>query len=455
MRALHRATIALLLTTLVTAPVWAQSDADKATARTLAEEGIALKQAQKYEEALDKLTRAQQIFDAPTHLLLIGQCQVALGKLVEGAETFRRLQRSKLDAGAPPAFVSAKKQADDELRAVEPRIPKVRIKLVPEEVEGFEVRIDGVVVPAAVVGVDRVANPGHHVVEVSAPGYRKAQVQLQLTESQVLPVEVRLERDGTPLASATPPPTYTPAPPPKPVDSPPSDGSRMDFLLTARLQLAWPGGDFGTNTFGASETQAAAEIRGGAVSESFGSGGGLELQGGLRFGDHFAALLLFGVDGFGKVSSDRYSADLEVLYEDAAARSFEAKESTAPYGGIGAQWQTCRDCFGFVGEVALMLRRFTQTVEYEHLTERKKCEISVVRNAPMLRAMAGLQVPLAADLNLMPFASISGGSVATTDLEPSEDPQLRCQTDSRSAETVEGSVVLFTLGLSGTMAFEL
>lgn len=449
MRPLHRATIALLLTTLLSAPVWAQTDADKATARALAEEGIALKQAQKYEEALDKLTRAQQIFDAPTHLLLIGQCQVSLGKLVEGAETFRRLQRSKLDPGAPPAFVSAKKQADEELRAVEPRIPKVRIQLVPEEVEGFEVRIDGVTVPAAVVGVDRVANPGHHVVEVSAPGYRKAQVQLQLTEGQVLPVEVRLERDGTGVAPATPPPTYTPSPPPKTVDSPPREGSRMDFLLTARLQLAWPGGDFGTTTFGDDE------IKGGSVSESFGSGGGLELQGGLRFGDHFAGVLLFGVDGFGKVSSDRYSAELGGLYPDADPETFEAKNSTAPYGGIGGQWQTCRDCFGFVGEIALMLRQFTQTVEYQRDEDGRTCQISVGRNAPMLRAMAGLQVPIGTDLNLMPFASISAGSVATMELKPSEDAELKCRTDTRSAETLEGGVVLFTLGLSGTMAFEL
>ncbi len=72
---------------LVSTSAWAQTDSDRATARLLAEEGIALQQQGKYEEALDKLTRAQQIFNAQTHLLLIAQCQVAVGKLVEGAET--------------------------------------------------------------------------------------------------------------------------------------------------------------------------------------------------------------------------------------------------------------------------------------------------------------------------------------------------------------------------------
>jgi hypothetical protein len=427
--------------------VWAQSDADKATARTLAEEGIALKQAQKYEEALDKLTRAQQIFDAPTHLLLIGQCQVALGKLVEGAETFRRLQRSKLDAGAPPAFVKAKQQADDELRAVEPRIPKVRIQLIPEDVEGFEIRIDGVAVPAAVVGVDRVANPGHHVVEVSAPGYRTAQVQLQLTEGQVLPVEVRLERDGTPAAPVKAKPTRRP-PPPKPRDSPSSEASRLDLLLTARLQLAVPGGDFGKNTFGGKE------IEWGEVSESFGPGGGFELQGGLRFGDHFAGVLLVGVDVFGEGSSDRYSDDLKDAYdEEAVDRSFKAKEWIAPYAGIGAQWQTCRDCFGFVGEAALMWRGFAQTVEYERQTDEETCQISVLRGAVMARALAGLQVPIRTDLSLMPFASLSLGSVTNMKLEPTAESS--CQPKPQTAKTLEGNAALFTLGVSGTLAFEL
>ena len=77
---------ALASVSLVQAPALAQSAADKATARNLATAGIKLYQQQKFEEALDKLKRAQELYDAPVHLLYMARCYVKLNKLVEGAE---------------------------------------------------------------------------------------------------------------------------------------------------------------------------------------------------------------------------------------------------------------------------------------------------------------------------------------------------------------------------------
>ena len=443
-----------LLALLLSAPAWAQTDADKATARTLAEEGIALKQEGKHQEALDKLTRAQQIFDAPTHLLLIAQCQVALGKLVEGAETYRRLQKRVLPADAPPAFHQAKKAADEELKTVEPRIPKIRLRIEPEGVQRFEVRIDGARVPPAVVGVDRVENPGHHVVEVSAPGYRTAQVQLQLSEGQVLPVEVKLEADGTPVAP--PPPTapttgsgssYTPPPPPPAGRRDGEGDGDTDLLLSLRLQSAIPEGDFGTTTFDQ------VELKGGNVGDSFGPGGGLELRGDLRFGE-WAVGLMFGVDGFGQVTSDDYGGDLKALYPE--GEDFEAKESFGTYGGVSGQWYGCPDCFGFVGEVGITMRQFTQTIEFRPETsESDTCTLSLARDVPMLRLLGGLQIPVGGDFSVMPFASISAGSVTATRLEPTAGNDACPSNKVESSNTSESSVSLFTLGVAGTMSLGL
>ena len=454
MRALLVSTLCSLMM-VTSSPTWAQTDADKATARALAQDGIELKNAGKYDEALEKLNRAQQIFDAPTHLLLIAQCQVALGKLVEGAETYRKLKRRKLGNDAPAAFRAAQRRAGEELAAVEPRIPKLRLRLQPENVHGFDVRIDEVKVPSAVVGVDRLANPGHHMIEVSAPGYRTAQVQIQLAEGQVLPVEVKLERDGTPVAPPPPgpvtqPPAGTGRPVPKPPPTKPSDDEQSDLslLIAARLKTAFPGGDFGTTTYDT------AEVKGGNVADSFGPGGGLELQGALRFGDHWAALVLLGVDGFGKVSSSDYGVDLAELPSYSGATGFEAKESSAPYAGLGGQWYSCPNCLGVLAEAAITVRQFTQTVEFTRGSDT--CQVSIGRSTPMFRLLAGFQVPIGEETMLTPFTSYAAGSVGTTRIEPNADNPAGCPTDSiESKNTTDSSVYLLTLGLAGTMSFGL
>lgn len=446
---------ACALMMLTAAPAWSQTDADKATARALAQEGIELKKGGKYEEALDKLLKAQGIFDAPTHLLLIAQCQVALGKLVAGAETYRRLTRRKLDARAPAAFHQAQKMASAELAAVEPRIPRMRIQLVPETVEEFEIRIDGLEVPPAVVGVNRLADPGHHVVQVSAPGYETAKVQLQLSEGQVLPVEVRLERDETSLPTVPPvssQPRDAAVPKPPPTSPPPEqEESPLHLLLALRLKTAFPGGDFGTTNFGGH-----GDVEGGNVADSFGPGGGLELQGALRFADNWAGVLFLGVDAFGKVSSDDYSMALDVLYPGAV--DFEAKESSAPYAGVGGQWYSCPDCLGVVAEVGLLVRQFTQTVQYRpDSAADSTCEIQIGRSGPMLRLLAGFQVPIGDETVLTPFTSYAGGGISSMRIESSGDGSSACTSDNfESSDTGDAaSVYMLTVGIGGTMSFGL
>ncbi|MEO5731351.1 MAG: hypothetical protein ABI134_10395, partial [Byssovorax sp.] len=66
------AAVALALSLLLPAGrAEAQSDEDKAAARVLATQGAEALGASKYGEALDLVSRAEQMFHAPTHLLLI------------------------------------------------------------------------------------------------------------------------------------------------------------------------------------------------------------------------------------------------------------------------------------------------------------------------------------------------------------------------------------------------
>jgi len=101
---LPAAVLGLLFVTAAARPGVAETAADKATARELATAGIQLHQQGKHAEALDQLRRAQELFNAPVHLLYIARAQEKLGQLVEAAENLRTLSRQVLQPGAPEAW---------------------------------------------------------------------------------------------------------------------------------------------------------------------------------------------------------------------------------------------------------------------------------------------------------------------------------------------------------------
>lgn len=151
----------------------AQTDEEKAAARALAVEGAEAFQAKKYGETVDLVSRAEAVFHAPTHLLLIGRAQVALGKLVAARETFLKVTREQLAPNAPSVFKKAQQEAKEELAAIEPRIGSIRVTLTgpgAAEAAKVTVKLDETVVPSALVGVYRPIDPGKHAVTALVPG---------------------------------------------------------------------------------------------------------------------------------------------------------------------------------------------------------------------------------------------------------------------------------------------
>jgi len=230
------------------------SDADRTAARDLYIEGTQLQQQGRYAEALDRFQRSLAVFPtAPTTAFRIGQCKMALGQLVEAAEELRLVATTPLPAGANPDFVKAKNDATVELAALEPRIPKLRINVLPAGLQGLSVSIDNVVVPAALVGVARPVNPGVHKIIAGAPGYASAQTQVEVRERQQPTPEVTLTLTPgtTQPAYGTGGPVYTnngyqPYPynnwvPPRPRPI----GSSSAILLGADVALSFPFGSVG------------------------------------------------------------------------------------------------------------------------------------------------------------------------------------------------------------------
>src|SRR5688572_16536769 len=103
----------------------------KAAARAAYMAGVQLQDQGKPAEALVKFEGAQKLYDAPTHLLHIAECQALLGKLVEASETYQSMIVKPLPAGAPEVFQQAVDQAKAEAPALRARIPTLKVTTKP------------------------------------------------------------------------------------------------------------------------------------------------------------------------------------------------------------------------------------------------------------------------------------------------------------------------------------
>src|SRR6185312_1292256 len=98
-----------------------------AAARALGVEWVKLADSGDCAGAVDKLQRAEQLHHAPTTLERLGECHIALGKLVLGTEELQQVIREPLPANAPAAFTQAQDRAKAAVAGAQPRIAKLKI----------------------------------------------------------------------------------------------------------------------------------------------------------------------------------------------------------------------------------------------------------------------------------------------------------------------------------------
>lgn len=174
------------------------SDADRATARALANEGHDALERHDYATAVDCFRRADALFHAPTLLLGLARAQVGLGKLVSAGETYQRLVSEPVTARAHAASIAAVEDGKRELDRLAPRIPSVIILIKASE--AADVTLDGVPVPHAALGVKRLTDPGAHVISAKGTMAQAAPMSFTLAEGEVKTVLIELK----PTASQPP-----------------------------------------------------------------------------------------------------------------------------------------------------------------------------------------------------------------------------------------------------------
>lgn len=176
-------------------PVRAQdaSAAETAAARTLAIEGLKLAQANNCADAVPKLERAEKLYHSPVVAGRLGECYVSVGRLVEGTELLRKVLREPQAADATPALAKAIERAQRVLDNATPRIAELTIRVAA--VQDMRVRLDGNVIPSALLDSAMPTDPGEHSIEVTAPGFLKSASRLSLNEAEKRSISLTLTRD--------------------------------------------------------------------------------------------------------------------------------------------------------------------------------------------------------------------------------------------------------------------
>jgi hypothetical protein len=170
--------------------------AETAAARSLAVEGLKLADAGKCTDAVEKLQRAEKLHHAPIVLGRLGECQIALGKVVDGTENLRKVLREALPPNPSAALVKARERAQTALDGAKPKIATMTITVKgPPTNSGTTVTVDGQPVSVALLDTDRPSDPGEHVVEATATGYLKASARINLGPGDKKEVSLKLEAD--------------------------------------------------------------------------------------------------------------------------------------------------------------------------------------------------------------------------------------------------------------------
>jgi hypothetical protein len=193
---LSGALLGLFCTALFSGTAKAADDAsatETAAARSLAVEGLKLAQANNCAEAVPKLERAEKLYHSTVVAIRLGECYVGVGRLVEGTELLRKSLREPQSGEPTPALAKALERAKSLVDSTKPRIAGLTVKVAA--VQDMVVKVDGVVVPSAMVDTEIPTDPGEHSVEVTAPGFLKSGTRLSVGEGEKKNVTLTLSRD--------------------------------------------------------------------------------------------------------------------------------------------------------------------------------------------------------------------------------------------------------------------
>ncbi len=159
--------------------------ADKASARDLFNEAVALRNKGDAKGALAKFQTAYSLWPSPSTGLELGRTHMELGELIEARERFLETAKLSKKTTETPAAQTAREEAQKLADSLEPRIPQLRFQ-VSGAPAGATVRVsvDGRELPPGAVTAPRKVNPGKHTVLAKTDGANDVSVTVDVKEGE-------------------------------------------------------------------------------------------------------------------------------------------------------------------------------------------------------------------------------------------------------------------------------
>lgn len=182
------------------AQAFAQSEADRATARSLAQQGEAAYEAKDYKKSEDAFRRADALYHAPTLSIGLARAQAAEGKFVEAWENYNRVILEGVTT--TPAFAKALADAKAEIGAIEGRRARVTITVTGSDAP--KVTIDARPIKSEALGIAFFVDPGAHTIVAAADGFNSETRTFTAAEGKSESVAITLTPAPAAAAPAAP-----------------------------------------------------------------------------------------------------------------------------------------------------------------------------------------------------------------------------------------------------------
>ncbi len=207
---------------LVASPALGQAKpSDPAAAEALYLSGRKLVADGNWAEGCEKFVASMEMNPAASTLINIAKCHEHDGKLTQAIVDYRRALQLNQDTLGSDRKKALEQVAKEGIATLEPKIGRVTLSMTTKP-EGLEIKRDGISLPLAMLGETIPLDPGKHVFEATAPGFRKETREFSLKEGELSSLELTLTPEAKtviPDKPAVEKPVTPPIPDkPKPVE---------------------------------------------------------------------------------------------------------------------------------------------------------------------------------------------------------------------------------------------
>lgn len=211
-------------------------EAGNAAAESLFQDGRRLMEAKRYGEACPKFLASYKLSPGIGTLLNLADCYEKNGQIASAWARFHEAIALAQRLGRP----EREKTARDRAEKLEPKLLRITIVAKTPDVE---VKVDDVVLDAAVLGTPIPVDPGKHTIEAKAKGKKTYTTTIEVEKGRTPVVEIPPLEDE--VVPSTPPETKPPETPPPPPE-PRKDGTTMRVLGVVVVGLGVAGAGVGT-----------------------------------------------------------------------------------------------------------------------------------------------------------------------------------------------------------------